>query len=98
MGAATFMQKFRGDTVQKAFDGATEMARWDHGHAGYSGTLAEKGDFVEITLPKGEDPDDYADKLIRDRDKRIDDKWGPAGAIKVPDEEGLWLFFGWASS
>lgn len=34
--------------------------------------------------------------LIDARDSRVDEKWGPAGCIKLPG--GKWLFFGWASS
>lgn len=33
--------------------------------------------------------------LIGNRDPRIDDKWGPAGCIKLTN--GKYYFFGWAS-
>jgi hypothetical protein len=36
-----------------------------------------------------------ADALLDLGDTRVDDKWGPAGALQV-DAEG-WLFFGWAA-
>lgn len=98
MGAQAFQNDGFGPTVQAAFDEAVTRALYDYGHSGYSGTLAEKNEFTEIDLPKGEDPFDYADKLTNDCDDRINDKWGPAGALKFPNEDNHWLFFGWASS
>ena len=35
-----------------------------------------------------------ADQFVEVNDSRIDDKWGPAGCIKVG--KGQFLFFGWA--
>lgn len=96
MGAETFYTKGKGATAQQAFNAAVEAAQYAHGHAGYSGTLAEKHEFVAIEVPVGVAPGDYAEKLVEEGDERIDDKWGPAGAIKLSDDE--WLFFGWASS
>lgn len=107
MGAATFFDKAEGTTVRKAFDSATADARYEHGHGGYSGSLAEKREYVIITppfiFPEGTDEKEafkqvlkYAESLIEDGDERINDKWGPAGCIKyAPDK---YLFFGWASS
>ncbi len=98
MGGETFTTRGKGPTLERAFHNAVETARWDYGHAGYSGTLAEKNEFTEIPLPEGKDPYQYAEELIAAGDPRIDDKWGPAGALKMPDQENTWLFFGWASS
>ena len=96
MGGSTFTHTGHGKTAREAFASAREEALYDHGHAGYSGTLAEKDSFVEIKLPEDMDAKEYAYKLIEDDDKRICDKWGDAGCIKTGDEE--YLFFGWASS
>lgn len=96
MGACTFYTEQEGPNAKAAFEDAVDQAQYDYGHAGYTGTIAEKGDFVMISLPEGKDPYDYADELIANGDRRIDDKWGPAGCIKM--EEGKYLFFGWASS
>lgn len=96
MGADTFMCSGTGATAKEAFDSAVEQAYYDHGHAGYTGTIAEKGSFTEITLPEGRDPEEYADELIDKADSRIDDKWGPAGCFKIGECE--YFFFGWASS
>lgn len=96
MGACDFRCRESGASAKQAFAKAVTRARYDHGHAGYSGTIAEKSSFVEIPVPAGLDPAQYADQLLVDGDARVDDKWGPAGCIKVGDRE--WMFFGWASS
>ena len=96
MGAEIFYHTVSGSTVEEAFNNAVKEACYDHGHGGYTGTIAEKDSYVVIKCPKGREPTEYADTLINNGDERIDDKWGPAGAIKVKDN--YWLFFGWASS
>ncbi len=95
MGATTFETMVNGKTPKEAFVRAREQAVWDHGHSGYTGTIAEKQNFVLIDVPKGEDPVTFAEKLVNTCDKRVTDKWGPAGCVKV--EDGKWLFFGWTS-
>ena len=95
MGASTFMVTATGATAQTAFNSARDEARLEHGRGGYTGTIAEKGSFVIITLPKGKDAYEYANELLDAADPRVDDKWGPAGCIKISPQE--WLFFGWAS-
>lgn len=101
MGAYTFETFAEGEDMQEAFVAARDQAQYDHGHAGYTGTIAEKG---SVTLIQS-DPlsrlgaRDLANKLIADCDPRIADKWGPAGALRVVDKDhDGWLFFGWASS
>ena len=95
MGGTTFMVTVEGKTSQDAFRAAQEKARYEYGHRGYTGTIAEKDSVVMIDLPKGKNARDYADKLIDNRDKRIDDKWGPAGCFDLG--KGKYFFFGWAS-
>lgn len=95
MGATTFCNRESGASALEAFKAAREEALYDHGHSGYSGTIAEKSKFVMIALPEGEDAMTYAWKLIDEGDPRVDDKWGPAGCIDEGD--GNYLFFGWAS-
>ena len=46
MGASTFYQFQQGEDLQTAFRAACEQARYEHGHGGYTGTLAEKHDVV----------------------------------------------------
>jgi hypothetical protein len=96
MGGNTFTNRAKGTSAREAFRSAVEDARYENGHGGYTGTIAEKGEFTMIPLPAGVTPDDYADKLIREDDPRINDKWGPAGCIDCGN--GEYLFFGWASS
>ena len=96
MGASDFYSTASGKTAKDAFAAAVAQAQWDHGHSGYSGSIAEKHDFVMINLPEDEDAQDYAEKLVNEGDPRIDDKWGPAGCIAM--QNGVYLFFGWASS
>jgi len=96
MGACDFMQSAKGSSAKEAFRTAVDDALYEYGHRGYTGSLAEKDSFVMIPLPEGEDPIEYAGKLIHECDPRIDDKWGPAGCIHVRDD--VYLFFGWASS
>ena len=97
MGADTFGAKAKGKTAEHAFREAVRRAEYDHGHAGYTGTIAEKDSYVMIPVPAEYKarPQDYARKLVEDSDPRIDDKWGPAGCIELGKDE--WLFFGWAS-
>jgi hypothetical protein len=85
MGAQTFCERVKGASAKKAFRDAVDQAKYDHGHSGYSGTIAEKDSFVMITCPDGIKPERYADQLLDD-----------AGCIDCGN--GEYLFFGWASS
>lgn len=94
MGACTFMTTGRGKTAAEAFSTACEDDRHQNG-ASYSGGIGMKRSFTMITAPAGIKPSEYANKLLDDDDRRVKDKWGPAGCIKLA--EGEYLFFGWAS-
>lgn len=96
MGADNFRVRAKGKTAQEAFLTAVDNARYQHGHGGYTGTIAEKHEFVEVPVPPEfkDAPRDFVRKL-EDED-RFGDKWGPAGCVKVAD--GEYVFFGWASS
>jgi hypothetical protein len=99
--------------ASEAFRYVVNEARYYHGHGGYTGTIAEKGDFRMITLPPRKDPYKYADELM-DSDSQVNDKWGPANCIEIKGKRlkelrernnlkgkrGIkaFLFFGWASS
>lgn len=52
MGASDFIDYGIGKTADEAFSNAVQQARYDYGHAGYTGTIAEKPGFVLFTLPK----------------------------------------------
>ena len=85
MGSATFEQYADGADVAAAFIHARHAALAEAGHSSYSGTLAQKADFVVITrqVMNLDDAQQLAADLINGSDPRIDDKWGPAGAIAV---------------
>jgi len=96
MGAQAFYTRARGKTAREAFQNEVDDAQYEHGHGGYTGTIAEKGNFTLIAVPEGEVPEDFAERLVEAADPRVNDKWGPAGCVRIG--EGEWLFFGWASS
>ncbi len=100
MGACDFTAVAEGKTAEEAFRVAVDQAKWEHGHGGYTGTIAEKDEFLVVPgdpVPL-KDAFAMADKIILsdDGDKNYCDKWGPCGAIELDD--GRWLFFGIASS
>lgn len=112
MGADNFQVRVRasGDThMAAAFRSAVDDARYENGHRGYTGTIAEKTRAVIIELPHGitagayiealwdgETPPEGVSRAKFGADcAAIEDKWGPAGAIRDGDD---WVFFGWASS
>jgi hypothetical protein len=86
----------KGKTPKEAFKVAKEEAQYLYGHGGYTGTIAEKDGFVMIEGFDGSsDPTQFIDNAI-ETNPNIQDKWGPAGCVEVVD--GLYAFFGWASS
>lgn len=99
MGASSFENWGRGPTAKEAFYTLVERAKYEDGHGGYTGTIAEKHGFVMCgsVKTKGEAME-LVGKLFDAEDSRIQDKWGPAGCIKVEDEKDLFVFFGYASS
>lgn len=105
MGAQEFEAIADGPNVHDAFHVAREQALWENGHGGYTGTIAEKSQFVVIgSFPRTEEEARTdAENLINADDPRIRDKWGPAGAIRIkadelPEGQQRWFFFGIASS
>ena len=77
MGACTFYTQASGQTASKAFSSAVDSALWYSGHGGYTGTIAEKDEFVQITVPQGKDPERYAQTLVDEGDGRVDRQVGP---------------------
>lgn len=86
MGAMEFQVKAKGYTPREAFDAAVQEAIHEYGHGPYSGTIKEKDGYVEISVPKGKGPYQYADELMQSDDRRISNKWGPAGCILLESE------------
>lgn len=97
MGAQEFDCVGHGSTIQEAFNAAKQEALYDHGHSGYSGTIAEKDSFRKIPCEINSTAiQNKIDACMQDENHFIQDKWGPAGAIKLSDTS--WVFFGYASS
>lgn len=100
MGATEFYCYENGETASDAFRAAVQEARKAHGTEGYSGTIAEKTDYRVFTRKEvgDENPRDFAQRLVRSEDPRINEKRGPAGCLDVSDsdEPRDWLFFGWS--
>ena len=105
MGAHTFMRYSTATSASTAFYQARLQAQRNYGDRGYTGTIAEKDSFTIIPskeIPEQMTAPEYAQSLIDNCDSRIDNKWGPAGAIRqdshTQTQKETWLFFGWASS
>jgi len=97
-GATDFFVVGTGANAQEAFTKLVQQALHQHGHGGYSGSIAEKTKFTMI----GQAADikaaqTQARQLMDSDDRRISDKWGPAGCIAIPSKK-QYVFFGWAST
>lgn len=53
MGAAQFESHGNGKSVHEAFNECVRRSEYDYGHAGYTGTIAEKEGYVLIDVPNG---------------------------------------------
>ena len=85
MGAAPFATYQIGADPAEAFNAARDQALHEHGHGGYTATIAEKDDYTVITdtALSYEDAIALAQQLIAADDIRVTDSRGPAGAIPV---------------
>lgn len=97
MGAESFVEHGTGSSAQDAFNKLVSQAQYEHGHGGYTGSIAEKSSFVMEELPPGQDPEDWAWTQIQDCIPQTTSKWGPCGCIHVPGTN-KYVFFGTASS
>lgn len=102
MGAESFVDFHKCDidkvSAEEAFQELKEEAWYDHGHSGYTGTIAEKIEFkvvgTKTTLSKFEG-EQLLDYIMNVNDEKcVTTKWGPCGCIKTTT--GYW-FFGVAS-
>lgn len=105
MGAEQFRQTTKAKTAEEAFKQLQEKARYDYGHAGYTGTIAEKPSFRIFTPPEGMTPQEFIIALefsdsykenIKKAWECYGDKWGPAVCVRKDEE--TWTFLGLASS
>lgn len=85
VGADQFAVYAEGGDVDAAFDTVRDDARHERGAGGYTGSIAEKDGYIIIinTVMDEHAAQQLAEDLIENSDPRIDDKWGPAGAIPV---------------
>lgn len=113
MGADQFLTLADGATAGEAFNAAVSEAQWEHGHGGYTGTIAEKSGYVVVPLPDDVmSPEDFADLIGTPSDRvKLAELVGEtqAGrlvelyenkwgpAVAVDYGHGSWLFFGLAS-
>lgn len=94
MGAESFFDYAQGNSPEEAFAAVVKEARYLYGHGGYTGTIAEKEEF--ILLPFEGDHEQVANALVDQDDSPVSDKWGPAGCFDLGN--GKYYFFGRASS
>jgi len=102
MGAEYYCIEVDGKSAQSAFRKAHQEAIAAYGNSGYTGTLAEKGDYVMVkTKHPVKNRKDFIDGEIKYGPDWLSnnewaDKWGPSGCVKTTN--GTYIFFGWASS
>lgn len=82
MGACDFTCRGFGKNARRAFNSAVQEAQHWHGHGGYTGTIAEKGECVEYAVPEDMSASDFVDLV-----KAV--TWDSSGLLGV----GLWSFY-----
>jgi hypothetical protein len=113
MGADFYNNTVIAPTAKEAFQSAVETAQWEHGHGGYTGTIAEKAGDGFVMVPADRMPIPLVQPVTNawlrafinaaQEAEDFEDKWGPAfcvdigPSVKKPGER-QWLFFGYASS
>lgn len=82
MGGTTFHETGTGADPAAVFNRLRDEAAWEHGHGGYTGTIAEKPGFRVFTLPPG--------KTIADLNAALGGQWDPATRDWVQGDKA-WL-------
>lgn len=95
-----FVSASEAKTIHEAFTKAVADAAYDHGHSGYTGTIAEKDSFEQRN---GGKPLTKAEaESFSEEDGDEQSKWDPAYcvSVKADDSDSIigYLFYGWASS
>lgn len=115
MGAQQFAMTMKGiyKNPQEAFNEAVEIASYEHGHSGYTGTIAEKSSFKMVELPKRKKVGEFVEECLESEEGFWNDKWGPAACVEIKGSQlaklrgetykgkknfKAFIFFGWASS
>lgn len=97
MFSVQFMTTSSGDTPEVAFKKVVLEATDYYGSLGmsrFSGSVAEKGQFVLIKAPSHTSSWFYAKEMLDADDALISNPYGPAGCLPIGIDK--WLFFGWA--
>lgn len=81
MGACDFSARATGKDAKEAFRTAVDEARYEYGHGGYTGSIAEKSSFILVERPKGKKLKTFLEEVYKS--ERFDDKWGPAGCVDI---------------
>lgn len=98
MGANYFTVTGQPGDMEESFQAEADSSRYMSGHS-YSGEIGMKDDVVRVTDIVFASLDEALGYAALNTDPRVDDKWGPAGAIQYRHGDQVrWLFFGWASS
>jgi hypothetical protein len=111
MGAVPFFTHASGDTAEDAFADCKQALHQQYEDTDgvfFIGQVWEKPDVILFDVIEEIEREDYdalttpeqmADILVYE-DGRIQDKWGPAGAIDLGVHEGRrwFMIFGWANS
>jgi len=61
MGAEAFHASLDAENEVSAFEAAVQQAEYDYGHAGYTGTIAEKGGHLTFAMLPGVNVDEVID-------------------------------------
>ena len=87
MGIANFATTATGKTMKEAFNKAVEQAQHEHGHGGYTGTIAEKSSVIDLTAKSPAKTRKtkirWAWEMTNLETGPVYDKWGPCGAVKL---------------
>ena len=63
MGATTFYTQAEGKNADNAFKKTKDDAYYQHGHSGYTGTIAEKPSYVQFKVPDGMTPTQFINAI-----------------------------------
>lgn len=108
MGSYSFLNTVQGTDLNSAFQAAHSEALYEHGHRGYTGTIAEKQDceLRSALIFTHEEANAFiygSPQCGTPPDIEENFKWGPAFAIKIADDPQTrkhsgFIFYGYASS
>lgn len=72
MGGEAFKNTGKGASAAQVFCELVDNARYEYGHGGYTGTIAEKDEFVVFDVPEGMTPREFIRAAERQSDGEED--------------------------